>query len=176
MNIILLFIIGISLSMDTFSLSLAYGTLSFKKRDILSLALCVSVFHFFMPIIGSIIGSSILNLIKIDENIIIFIVFLFIGINMLIESFSKKDDIKILNIREILAFAFAVSIDSFSVGIGLDALTNNIIVASLIFCIVSFIFTYIGLLIGKKISNIFGKLSTIIGGLTLIVLAILYLI
>ena len=176
MNIILIFIIGISLSMDTFSLALAYGTLSFKKREMLSLALSVGLFHFFMTIIGFVVGSNIVNLIKVDESIIVFIVFLFIGVNMIIESFGKKESVRVLNIREIFSFAFAVSIDSFSVGIGLDVLTNNILVASLVFCLISFLFTYIGLMIGTKIGNIFGKLSTVIGGFTLIILAILYII
>ena len=34
MNIILIFIIAVSLSMDAFSLSLAYGTINLRKKDI----------------------------------------------------------------------------------------------------------------------------------------------
>ena len=36
MNIILIFIIAVSLSMDAFSLSLAYGTLGLSKKEIIN--------------------------------------------------------------------------------------------------------------------------------------------
>ena len=62
--------------------------------------------------------------------------------------------------KEILLFALAVSLDSFSVGIGLKALTNNYIIAVTIFSLTSFIFTYIGLLLGKKINTLIGTYKT----------------
>lgn len=42
--------IAIGLSMDAFSLAILYGTLNFTKRKTLTLATCVGVFHFFMPL------------------------------------------------------------------------------------------------------------------------------
>ena len=44
------------------------------------------------------------------------------------------------------------------------------------FSIVSMSLTYVGLIMGKKISDIIGKLSTIIGGFVLIVIGLCYLI
>ena len=49
MNLFLLFIIAISLSMDAFSLSLAYGTLDINKKEIITLSIIVGIYHFFMP-------------------------------------------------------------------------------------------------------------------------------
>ena len=40
-------LIGISLSMDAFSLALVYGTYSLVKKDILLLSVIVGLFHFF---------------------------------------------------------------------------------------------------------------------------------
>ena len=48
MNIILIFIIAISLSMDAFSLALAYGTISLSKKEINILSIVVGIYHFFM--------------------------------------------------------------------------------------------------------------------------------
>ena len=73
-----------------------------------------------------------------------------------------------------IVFGFTVSIDSFSVGLGIDNINKNIILSSIIFSITSFIFTIIGLFIGKKINQIFGKISTLIGGCVLILIAVLY--
>ncbi len=70
MNIILIFIIAISLSMDAFSLSLAYGTINLNKKEINILSIIVGIYHFFMPILGMFIGTFITNFIHVGENII----------------------------------------------------------------------------------------------------------
>ena len=90
MQIIILLSISISLSMDAFSLSLAYGTLSLSKKYINLLSSIVGIYHFFMPLIGLFIGKAITSFIKISPDIIVFIVLLFIGIEMIIESFKRR--------------------------------------------------------------------------------------
>lgn len=175
MNIILVFLIAISLSMDAFSLSLAYGTISLSKNDIKLLSVIVGAYHFLMPILGMLIGNFILNVLKINDNLLVFVIFLFIGISMLIESFKKGEKVKKLKITEMILFGLAVSIDSFSIGIGLNAISNNFLICSIIFSITSFIFTYIGLVLGNKLNQLIGKVATFIGGITLIILGIIYI-
>lgn len=175
MNIITIIIIAVSLSMDAFSLSLAYGTLNLEKIYIKKLSTIVGIYHFFMPLLGLSIGKIILKIIPINTNVIVCIVLTIIGLEMIIDTFKKEENIKIMNIQELLLFGLAVSLDSFSVGIGLKAITNNYIVCTSIFSLSSFMFTYIGLIIGKKISDIIGKISTLLGGLTLIIIGIIYI-
>lgn len=175
MQIVLLIIIAVSLSMDAFSLSLAYGTLNLTKRDIFTLSTIVGIYHFFMPLIGLLIGNAIMNFIKIDPDIIVFVVLVIIGIEMVLESFKKEERIKKMQFLEMVVFGFAVSIDSFSVGIGLKVMHISPLICSLSFSIFSFLFTYTGLLFGKKISSIIGKVATLLGGITLIVIGIMYL-
>ena len=74
-----------------------------------------------------------------------------------------------------MIFAFTVSIDSFSVGITFTVLNSSIILSSLIFSITSFIFTYLGLKVGKKLSLSFGNITTFIGSMILIILGVSYL-
>lgn len=176
MSIITIIIIAVSLSMDAFSLSLAYGTLNLKKEYIKRQSLIVGTYHFFMPLLGLKIGKIILNLIKIKPDIIVFIVLLFIGIEMITETVKKEEEVKIMTLKEQILFGLAVSIDSFSVGIGLEAITTNYILSVSIFSLSSYIFTYIGLILGKKINNIIGKISTLIGGIILILIALIYVI
>lgn len=176
MNIILIFIIGVSLSMDAFSLSLAYGTLSFNKKEIKELSIIVGLYHFIMPIIGMNLGKYIIRIIKINPNIITSIIFLFIGTNMIIDIKKTKNKIIKLKLGEMILFGFAVSIDSFSIGIGLNNISNNFIICSIIFSLTSYTFTYMGLILGKKISSIIGNIAMILGGFTLIFLGIIYII
>lgn len=174
MNIILIFIIAVSLSMDAFSLSLAYGTISLSKKETNLLSTIVGIYHFFMPIFGMFIGKFIFDILKINQNVIVLIIFGFIGINMIIESFKKEEKVKNMKKLEMILFGLAVSIDSFSVGIGINSISNNFIMCSIIFSITSFIFTYIGLVLGNKLNQLIGKISTLIGGITLVLLGILY--
>lgn len=172
----LILIIAVSLSMDAFSLSLAYGTLNPEKQYIEKLSIIVSIYHFIMPLLGLTIGNILLKIIPLDPNIIVFIVLTFIGIEMIIDSFKKEENVHLMTLKEMILFGLAVSLDSFSVGVGLETLTNNYIISVSMFSLSSFIFTYIGLTIGKKINNLIGPISTIIGGLILIIIGITYII
>lgn len=173
MNIILIFLIAVSLSMDAFSLSLAYGTNKLTKKEINILSIVVGVYHFIMPILGMLIGSYIIKFIHIGEDLLILIIFTLIGINMILDS-KKEEKINKMQLGEMLLFGLAVSIDSFSVGIGINNISNNFIMGSCIFSITSLIFTYIGLKIGNKLSSLIGRIATLIGGIVLILFGIIY--
>ena len=51
MSIIEILLLAVSLSMDAFSLSLAYGTYGFRRIDEILLGVIVGIFHFFMPLV-----------------------------------------------------------------------------------------------------------------------------
>lgn len=176
MSIFVVIILSISLSMDAFSLSLAYGTLNLDKKQIIILSTIVGIYHLFMPLIGMNIGNLILSFLPINPNLIVFVVLFVIGLQMIIESFNNDKSIKIMNFLELLIFGLAVSIDSFSIGIGLKAIYRNPLVAAITFSLSSFIFTYLGLILGKKLNNLIGKISTMFGGIILILIGIIYLI
>ncbi len=176
MSIIPVMLIALSLSMDAFSLSLAYGTLSTNKNYKIKLSLIVGIFHFIMPILGSIVGYTIINILPIKPSIIIFMILFFIGVEMIIESFKENSNIKYLDLIGMLLFSFAVSLDSFTTGLGLDVLYKNKLVSIILFSLFSFSFTYLGLNLGGYISNKIGKISTFFGGIVLILIGIIYII
>ena len=148
LNILTLLIIGLSLSIDAFSLSLAYGMLNISKKQSLNTSLMVGLFHFFMPIIGNLLGNVFIKYIKINSKFVLLIVLTLILIEM-IKSLHDDNKEYELNILNIIVFAFLVSVDSFSLGIGMNYITSNILLASTIFSIMSFSFTFLGFMIGK---------------------------
>lgn len=176
MNLFIILIIAISLSMDAFSFSLVYGTLNIKKNDIYILSTIVGIYHFFMPIIGYCIGKNFILLLPIASNIIVFIILILVGIEMVIDTLKKEQNIKKMNLKSMILFGLTVSIDSFSIGLSLDTISSNILFSSIIFSLTSSIFTLTGLFIGKKINQIFGNISTLIGGVVLILIAFLYIV
>ena len=172
---IVLIIIAIGLSMDAFSLALGYGTIGLKNRDTFKVSIFVGLFHFFMPLIGLFIGKQITNFLNINPHFIMGIILLLISMQMLIEMIKEEE--KTLNIKMIylLAFALSVSLDSFSTGIGLEAITNNYLLSSIIFSITSFSFTYLGLILGKYSTKVLGKYAKILGILLLSIIGIVNL-
>lgn len=176
MSIIIVFLIAVSLSMDAFSLSLAYGTMNIEKGKRILISIVVGIYHFIMPLLGMLVGYKIINLLPIKPESAVFFILSVIGIQMIIETFKEENNISILKFREILLFGFAVSLDSFSVGIGLNTIYENPLISAAIFSITSLIFTYLGLYLGKKINELIGKISTLLGGIGLIIIGFIYLI
>lgn len=167
-------IVAISVSMDAFSLSLLYGTLNLRKEEIIKLSIMVGIFHFFMPLLGLISGTYIIKILHMPSHIVMSVIFIFIGLEMINSSFNKDKKIVLLDLKGLILFSFTVSIDSFSIGAGLKAFSDNYLMCSSMFFISSLLFTYLGLSIGKRINNKIGFISTIIGGTILIIIGILY--
>lgn len=175
MKIITIILIAISLSMDAFSLALIYGTEGINKKNKIILSLIVGIYHFFMPLIGLMIGNYVSTKIIINTNIFVGIILSLIAIEMLISSFKDKRETFLLTISGYLIFGLSVSIDSLTTGIGLPVITNNYILTSIIFSLTSFIFTYLGLNLGNILNQKYGKISTVFGGLILFILGITYI-
>jgi len=166
-------LIGISLSMDAFSLALAYGISGINNKQKFVLSVIVGIYHFLMPLVGYSFGNLINQFSLISNDFLASMILLFIGLDLI---FSKeKEEINVTPIG-LLLFGLSVSIDSLTVGIGLKAITNNIILAPIIFSLTSFIFTYLGLHLGNLIGHKIGAYSKKIGGIILIIVAILIII
>jgi len=173
-EILIYFFIAIGLSMDAFSLALAYGTTNIKLNKIFILSLIVGIFHFIMPTIGSIIGISVLEKYITNSTRIVGIVFLILAVEMYLSRNEEKNG-TITSIYSMLVFALSVSIDSLTVGLGLSLTEKNIMTAYIIFALTSSLFTLCGLLLGKKISEKFGQKATVIGIVILLSLSVKYL-
>lgn len=161
-------LIAISLSMDAFSLSLVYGTLNIDKKNKIILSFIVGIYHFLMPLLGLSIGSFV-------AKYLVSIIFITIGLELILSNTKEKEVVPLENIISFLIFGLSVSIDSFTTGIGLNIINNNYLTVSTTFCLTSCLFTYFGLNIGDKLSQKYGKISTICGGIVLIILGLSYL-
>ena len=172
----MLLLIALSLSMDAFSLAILYGINNFSGKKEFILSLIVGIFHYIMPIVGNFFGIKIIKFIPININLLITFIFAFIGISMIIDTF--KDNVETNQINGIIGmslFSFSVSMDSFILGIGLKYLFKHIFFSTMVFCVVSFIMTLIGLKFGKIIGTKIGKTANIVGGIILILFGIIYL-
>ena len=174
-ELLILLIIGVTLSIDAFSVSTVIGMTKPNIKKIWYTSIVVGVYHFFMPLIGIFISYQLEKNININSNLVLGIVLLLIAMQMFIEYINpSKKDIKLTNVGTLL-FGLGVSLDSLTIGIGLNAITNKIILSSTVFSICSFSFTFIGLSLGKYISKALKNNSYLIGTILLFILGIVYL-
>lgn len=176
MSLFVILMLAVGLSMDAFSLAMIYGTLDLKNSMRKLMSIMVGIFHFFMPILGYQIGELILKLVKIDPEILVGTIFIILGIEMILSLRQEEKIKKLTGLFSVIFFAFTVSIDSFSIGISFGVVNSNIILPCIIFSLVSAFFTYIGVMLGKKLSDKFGNITTLIGAIILLALGISYLV
>ncbi len=175
MQILSILLIGIALSMDTFSLSLSLGTFNITNKQALKLSIIVGIMHFFMPILGMLLGEKLISLFELQCDFLLGVILLFIAIQMIIDLIKHEENSFNLNILGMFLFALGVSLDSFSVGLGIKAITENINLATSIFAICSFIFTFTGIMIGKFANKFIGTYASIFGVVILFILGIVHI-
>ncbi len=175
MEILSLIIVGIALSMDTFSLSLGIGMWSHDNKKALKLALIVGIMHFIMPFIGMLLGTELSKFLEINADILLGIILMLIAVQMFIDILKHEEEKFDLSIIGMMIFAVGVSLDSFSVGIGLKAITSNVYLGMTIFAICSFLFTFTGIIMGRFANKIMGVYANIIGVIILFILGLVHL-
>ena len=169
-------LIAIALAMDAFSVSLTKGFTLKKitKTQVLWFAIFFGGFQALMPVLGWLGGIQLEWLITTFAPWVAFILLLLIGSNMIRESFSndEEDSSDKFSFKELTLLAIATSIDAFAVGITYAVLNTDILIPIIMIGVTAFIFTIIGLYLGKKIGNYFGDKFEILGGVILILLGV----
>ena len=128
-----------------------------------------------MPLIGLTLGLYVTSKVIINTNILVGIILSLIALEMIISSFKNKEEKFLLSIPGYLLFGLSVSIDSLTTGIGLPAITDKYILSASVFSVTSLLFTFLGLNLGNILNKKYGKISTIIGGIILLVIGLLYI-
>ena len=192
------FLLGIALSMDAFSVALTDG-LTYSDIDKKKSFFIAGVFGFMqalMPligfwlvelvevIVGETAGADAGKIMALVVTWAAFALLLFIGGKMLIESIielkkpAEEKEPKKFSFKEVIFYGFATAIDALAAGVALHAdlsTTTTIWLHVSIVLILTFSISLIGLFLGKQIIKLLkGKyeISGIIGGCILILLAV----
>ena len=168
-------LIGVSLSMDAFAISVTNGlTLkNFHWRHALWMGIYFGGFQFLMPLIGCFLGSTVSRYVTALGPYISFFLLAFIGGKMLFDSLRPGGDdeagMQTLSHKKLLAMAIATSIDALAVGVSFAFMEDVSLLPSciLIGC-TTFVISFCGAMLGSKISGLSGKKAGILGGLVLI--------
>lgn len=161
--------------MDAFTLAFSYGIKKVDNKSLIITSIVTGIFHFIMPLMGNIIGIPLFEYTLIKPRYILFLVFLIISIDMFINFFNENPKLRNLNMIGIILFAFSVSFDSFSVGLGINYICSNVVLSVSIFCFVSMLFTFLGFMLGKILSQKIGKYAFLFGSLVLFIYSLVLL-
>lgn len=175
MDLVSIVIIAVGLSMDSFAVSIVNGLMMPKLKffSAVYIALFLAFFQAAMPVLGYWGGSLIENEIKSIDHWLAFILLSFIGGKMIYEglessdNFKVKDDFK-LSLTKLISQSIATSIDALAVGISFAFLDIEIFSTAFIIGVVTFLFSMVGLRMGKSIGAKTRGRMEIVGGLFLI--------
>lgn len=184
-----IFLIGISLAVDAFAVSVTDGMCyhNLTKKKAVTIPLTFGVFQSVMPLIGFFaafgLGQAFSEVFDAIDHWIAFVLLFIIGGKMLFDAYkecrSPEEEVthKEYSVTEVLLQGIATSIDALFVGVsfaatdGLKDSIPNVLLGVAIIGIVTFFISLLGTLIGKTVGNkIKNKtyITEIIGGLVLI--------
>ena len=177
MDLTELVLLAIGLSLDAFSVAICkgLGMAKINWKTTLEIALAFGIFQAGMPLIGWFLGSQFLWLIEPVDHWIAFILLALIGGNMIREALTDDEEIErgsvtSVPLGELLVLAVATSIDALTSGIALASLNIDIVRAVALIGIITFAFSFVGVIIGNRFGAKNRAIASIVGGIILILI------
>lgn len=175
MSYVDIILLAIALSIDACVVSFSYG-LCIEKRKRLSaffLALTTGIFQALMPVFGFLFTDIVRVYIAPYGKWIVFVIFMYLGINFILESFKTQRTPKLcLELGTLLLIGVATSIDAFSAGISLSLTSSPMLFSILTIGFVTFFDSIAGYCFGCFSKCLNAKWLEVAGGIILIGLAV----
>lgn len=177
MDLFTLFAIALSLSFDTFAVSLSCGIVKRRIRffEAVRIAVVMALFQGGLPVAGYFLGSIVSGYVEVVDHWIALGLLLFLGGRMVMEGMGNSSDCEprdITRFRVLIAMAVGTSIDAFAVGISLALFDVMIWTSALIIGGVTFIASMAAIRIGKAAGGRAGNRIEVAGGIILILIGI----
>lgn len=176
-------LIAVALSMDAFAVSITIGCTMkrFRLKHAFTVGLFFGFFQAIMPVIGWLAGIGFSKFIEKIDHWIAFVLLAFIGLKMIYEAVKMKDgednNKDYFKFTTLLILSIATSIDALAVGVTFSILQMYIISPVIIIGLITFCFSFFGVLLGCKTSkHLFENKIEVIGGIILILIGLKILI
>ena len=182
MGIPAIILLAVGLAMDCFAVALGLGTTEHidRLRPALRLAWHFGLFQALMPVIGWLAGRSIEPLISEFDHWLAFGLLAFVGGRMIRSGLASGDEVVSTKDpsrgRTLVILSVATSIDALAVGFSLAAIGVDIALPTIIIGLTSLALTLVGLMLGRRLGQAFGKRMEMVGGIILILIGLRVLI
>ncbi len=175
MSYLSILILAFALSIDALVVSFTYGIKYDKNtlKNSLLLAIFTGGFQGLMPALGYYPTFLVKDYILPYANLIVFLIFSYLGFKFIIESNKKiEPESACIDLKCLILIGIATSIDAFSAGITLSLCGTKILKPALLIAVITFINSNIGFFAGRKLRNFSVQKLSVFGGILLIILAI----
>ncbi len=166
-----IFMMGLALGMDAFSLSIGMGMGGLSRKRAFQLCFFVGIFHIMMTLIGVYFGMLLGELLGRLAEMFGALLLVGLGIHMGYSTLSStSEEVKPLTtLYLIFAFSAGVSLDALSVGFTLGLRSAAYcLVASIVFGVMAAFLCGFGLFVGKQASRFVGVFGEMLGSVLLI--------
>lgn len=166
--------------MDAFAVSITNG-MCYKiplMKNALYSGLVFGISQGLMPLIGFFAGNSFSHIVERYDNWLALFLLCLIGAKMIVEAVrelkSPEGNVveRIFSPKLLVFQGVATSIDALAVGVGLGVMQVNIFLAASIIAVTTFLFSFAGVVIGKKAGAPLKEKAGILGGVILILIGI----
>ena len=173
-------LLGVSLSMDAFAVSIVHG-LGMRKINYVHASIIALFFggsQALMPLIGWLLGSQFERYIERFDHWVAFILLAFIGGKMIWEVLRGGETEEEaaadprLDLKQLSIMAIATSIDALAVGVSLALLRANIALAAPTIGITTFIISFGGVLVGHRFGSKYKEKAELAGGIMLVLIGL----
>lgn len=168
------FALALSLCMDCFAVTTC-SSVTLRRLTAgraLYIGLIFSLVHVGFLTLGWVLGDLVAGYVEQIAQWICFLLLLYVGGSMLVQSFRNNLEVRDLNgLRNILPGAVATSIDAMAVGVSLSMSGEKpgpLAVKAAVLFVVTFVLVVTGVYSGHRIGRRFGNVAQGIGGVVLI--------
>lgn len=176
MSIFEIILLAIALGIDCCVVSFSQGLIftSNRRKNSLLLALTMGTFQGLMPVIGYFFANLISKYVENFTHLLVFTIFLILGVKFIYEAFQEKEDERIccIGLTCLMTMGIATSIDALAAGASLNFAGTEILTPALIIGAASFCMSLFGFWFGNMFKNFPSKILEISGGIILIALGI----
>ncbi len=177
MSLLEVFLIALGLAMDAFAVCLCAGTTGFINglRPVFRLAFHFGLFQALMPALGWLVGIGVERYIAAFDHWVAFGLLAFVGVRMIRSGLAPDGDEDCVDPSRggtLIMLAIATSIDAFAVGLSFAVLRVSIVWPVIIIGVVAALMSMLGIYLGNRLGQTFGKRMEVIGGFILVVIGI----
>jgi putative Mn2+ efflux pump MntP len=177
MDLLSILLIAIGLSMDCVAVAVASGLTvgKVKTSDAAKMGTLFGGFQGLMPLIGWLLGSTIIALISGFDHWVAFGLLAFIGSKMIYEAVKGEEKKGVgdpFRLHALLALALVTSIDALAVGLSFSILEVQILIPAAIIGVVCFCLSAMAALASSRLGALFGSRVKLLGGSILILIGL----
>jgi manganese efflux pump family protein len=173
-NLLVILGIAVGLSMDAFAVAIAASIAlhPVTRHQVFRFGFHFGLFQALMPILGWLLGSTIVQWVAAFDHWIAFGLLAYVGGKTIVEAL-RADEEKSRGADptrgwSLVVYSVATSIDAFAVGLSFACLGVSVWYPAVVIGLTTGSLTALGMLVGSSLGNRLGKRMEMLGGLVLI--------